>query len=88
MASSNASPAEKSCACAYIAFLAGIFSCYADSSSVWCVAAGAFTQQSPYGKQENLVDGEDGLTPFMVQKVSDSPEEHTALKIKVKMEAL
>jgi hypothetical protein len=31
MASSNSSPAEKSCACTYIAFLAGIFSCYADS---------------------------------------------------------
>jgi hypothetical protein len=31
MVSSNSSPAEKSCACAYIAFLAGIFSCYADS---------------------------------------------------------
>jgi hypothetical protein len=33
MASSNSSPAEKSCACAYIAFLAGIFTCYADSSN-------------------------------------------------------
>jgi hypothetical protein len=32
MASSNSSSAEKSCACAYIAFLAGIFSWYADSS--------------------------------------------------------
>jgi hypothetical protein len=32
MDSSNSSLAEKSCACAYIAFLAGIFSCYADSS--------------------------------------------------------
>jgi hypothetical protein len=32
MASSNSSPDEKSCACAYIAFLAGIFSCYADST--------------------------------------------------------
>jgi uncharacterized membrane protein YhaH (DUF805 family) len=32
MASSNSSHAEKSCACAYIAFLAGIFSCYADST--------------------------------------------------------
>jgi hypothetical protein len=32
MTSSNSSPAEKSCACAYIAFLAGIFSCYADST--------------------------------------------------------
>jgi hypothetical protein len=30
MASSNSSRAEKSCACAYIAFLAGIFSWYAD----------------------------------------------------------
>jgi hypothetical protein len=30
MASSNSSPAEKSCACACIAFLAGIFSWYAD----------------------------------------------------------
>jgi hypothetical protein len=29
MASSNASPVEKSCVCAYIAFLAGIFSWYA-----------------------------------------------------------
>jgi hypothetical protein len=32
MASSNSSHAAKSCACAYIAFLAGIFSCYADST--------------------------------------------------------
>jgi hypothetical protein len=32
MASSNSSPAEKSCACAYIAFLAGIFSWYEDST--------------------------------------------------------
>jgi hypothetical protein len=35
MASSNWSPAEKSCACAYIAFLAGVFSCYADSTRFW-----------------------------------------------------
>jgi hypothetical protein len=32
MDSSNSSPAEKSYACAYIVFLAGIFSWYADSS--------------------------------------------------------
>jgi hypothetical protein len=31
MTSSNSSPDEKSCACAYIAFLSGTFSCYADS---------------------------------------------------------
>jgi hypothetical protein len=31
MTSSNSSPADKSCACAYIAFLEGIFSWYADS---------------------------------------------------------
>jgi hypothetical protein len=36
MASSNSSPAEKSCACAYIAFLAGIFSWYVDCiQHVW-----------------------------------------------------
>jgi hypothetical protein len=34
MASSNSSPAEKSYACAYIAFLTRIFSWYADSTSV------------------------------------------------------
>jgi hypothetical protein len=32
MVSSNSSPGEKSCTCAYIAFLAGIFSWYADST--------------------------------------------------------
>jgi hypothetical protein len=38
MASSNSSLAAKSCACAYIAFLAGIFSWYADSiSSAFCL---------------------------------------------------
>jgi hypothetical protein len=34
MASSISSLAEKSCACAYIAFLAGIFSWYADSTTI------------------------------------------------------
>jgi hypothetical protein len=34
MASSNLSLAAKSCACAYITFLAGIFSWYADSTFV------------------------------------------------------
>jgi hypothetical protein len=33
MASSNSSPAEKSCACAYVTFWAGIFSWYADSTA-------------------------------------------------------
>jgi hypothetical protein len=33
MGSSNSSLAKKSCACAYTAFLAGIFSWYADSTS-------------------------------------------------------
>jgi hypothetical protein len=36
MASSSWPPAEKSCACAYIAFLAGIFSLYAESISSCC----------------------------------------------------
>jgi hypothetical protein len=36
MASSNSSLAAKSCACAYIVFLAGIFSWYAVSSAVDC----------------------------------------------------
>jgi hypothetical protein len=35
MASNNSSPAEKSCACAYITFLAGIFSCYATVHNIW-----------------------------------------------------
>jgi hypothetical protein len=60
MASSNSSPAEKSCACAYIAFLAGIFSWYADSRSVCqllrqekCVARPAVSDPAlqPRGKK-------------------------------------
>jgi hypothetical protein len=46
MASSNTSPAAKFCACAYIAFLAGIFSWYADSTNAQAELQGTHLQNA------------------------------------------
>jgi hypothetical protein len=54
MDSSNSSLAAKSCACAYIAFLAGIFSWYADSSCVYAEQVAASEQTAFALKLEHI----------------------------------